>query len=113
MKNARHFTRVQIDLGAELMYNHKAFPVQVKDISLGGAYLLSTLALRIEESIELRIFLSAFDHTVNVSGRIAWLKGDGQGFGIEFAQLKPIDVWALLRQTEIDPKEAFQMPSSS
>ena len=43
---------------------------------------------------------------MEVSGRVAWLKGQ-DGFGIAFQELKPIDVWALMKQTEADPKEAF------
>ena len=113
MKNLRHFTRVTVSLGAELMYSDKAFAVEVKDISLGGAYIKSTLALRVDENIELRIFLNSVEHVVETSARIAWLSPTNEGFGLEFSHLKPIDVWALLRQTKIDPKEAFDMPSDS
>ena len=110
MENVRHFTRVVVSLGAEIMYTDKAFAVEVKDISLGGAYIKSNLPLRENENIELRIFLSSVEHVVETSARIAWLNPNGQGFGLEFAHLQPIDIWALLRQTKIDPKEAFQMP---
>jgi hypothetical protein len=109
--NVRHFTRVKITLGAELMYDNKAFPVWVQDISLGGAYIETKLPLRMDEFVELRIFLNNPEHTIEVSGRIAWVKGDGNGLGIEFSQLKPFDIWALIRQTQIDPKEVFQLPS--
>ena len=111
MKNLRHFTRVKIDLGAEIMYNHKAFEVNIKDISLGGAYLETDLPLRLKERVELRIFLSSSDHVVETEGQVAWLKGDQRGLGVEFTQLKPIDVWTLLQQTEIDPSEAFSLPT--
>ena len=113
MDNLRHFTRVKINLGAELMYLNKAFPVEVDDISLGGSYIKSTLPLRVNDIVELRIFLSQPEHVIEVSGRIAWTKEDRTGFGIEFQNLKPIDVWSILKQTEIDPKEAFQMPKTS
>lgn len=113
MDNLRHFTRVKINLGAELMYVDKAFPVEVDDISLGGAYIKSTLPLRSNDSVELRIFLSHPEHIIEVEARIAWTKDDRSGFGLEFKNLKPIDVWAILKQTQIDPKEAFQMPKTS
>ena len=113
MDNLRHFTRVQINLGAELMYLGKAFPVEVDDISLGGSYIKSSLPLRSNDTVELRIFLSHPEHVIEVEGRIAWTKEDRSGFGIEFKNLKPIDVWAILKQTQINPEEAFQMPKTS
>jgi predicted 3-demethylubiquinone-9 3-methyltransferase (glyoxalase superfamily) len=106
MDTVRHFKRVTIDLGAELMLNHRAFQVTVKDISLGGAYIQSSVTLQMNEEIEMRIFLNAVEHVVEVAGRVAWLKGK-DGFGIAFQELKPIDVWALMKQTESIPKEAF------
>lgn len=106
MENLRQFKRVVIDLGAELMINHRAFQVTVKDISLGGAYIQSAVKLTMNEEVELRIFLNAVEHVVEVSGRIAWLKGE-DGFGIAFQELKPIDVWALMRQTQADGAEPF------
>ena len=60
--------------------------------------------LEMGELIELRIFLTAVEHVVEVSGRVAWIKGL-EGFGLAFNELKPIDVWALLKQTEDDQKE--------
>jgi hypothetical protein len=106
MDNVRQFKRVTIDLGAELMLNHRAFQVTVKDISLGGAYIQSAVPLEMNEAVEMRIFLNAVEHVVEVAGRVAWLKGK-DGFGIAFQELKPIDVWALMKQTESAPKEAF------
>lgn len=110
MENLRHFTRAIVSLGAEIMYMDKAFPVEVKDVSLGGAFIKSNLSLRIDEQLELRIFLNSVEHVVETFARVAWLSPSNDGFGLEFGHLKPIDVWALLRQTKIDPKEAFQMP---
>jgi len=112
-ENLRHFKRVQVDLGAELMYRQKAFQVDVKDISLGGAYIESPLPVQPNEGIELRIFLSNPEHVIEVSGRIAWVKPDRSGIGIEFGQLKPIDVWAVMRQTNADPIEAFSLKKDS
>ena len=106
MENLRQFKRVTIDLGAELMLNHRAFQVTVKDISLGGAYIESSINLQMNEEVELRIFLNAVEHVVEVAGRIAWIKGT-DGFGIAFQELKPIDVWALMKQTQSEPKDAF------
>ena len=106
VENLRQFKRVKIDLGAELMLNHRAFHITVKDISLGGAYIETSMNLKMNEEVELRIFLNAVEHVVEVSGRVAWLKGQN-GFGIAFQELKPIDVWALMKQTEAEPKEAF------
>ena len=106
MENLRQFKRVTIDLGAELMLNHRAFQVTVKDISLGGAYIESSINLQMNEEVELRIFLNAVEHVVEVAGRIAWIKGK-DGFGIAFQELKPIDVWALMKQTQSEPKDAF------
>jgi hypothetical protein len=109
VENLRHFKRVQIDLGAELIINSKAFQVDVKDISLGGAFIESKLPLSSGDPVELRIFLNNPEHTVEVSGKIAWARPEAGGFGIEFGQLKPIDVWALMRLTESDPIEAFSL----
>ncbi|MBM4292072.1 MAG: PilZ domain-containing protein [Deltaproteobacteria bacterium] len=109
ISNIRHFNRVKVDLGAELLYLQKAFQVEVKDISLGGAYIETPLRLPMEERVELRIFLNNPEHTVEALGRVAWIKPDQSGFGIEFAQLKPIDVWALMRQTSTAPAEVFKL----
>jgi len=106
MENLRQFKRITIDLGAELMLEHKSFPITVKDISLGGAFIESEIALEMNEEVELRIFLTAVEHVVNVSGRVAWIK-NLEGFGIAFQELKPIDVWALMRQTESSSEVTF------
>jgi|LauGreDrversion4_2_1035121.scaffolds.fasta_scaffold559704_2 hypothetical protein len=107
--NLRHFNRVKVELGAELLYLQKAFQVEVKDISLGGAYLETPLSLPLGEQVELRIFLNQPEHTVEAMGRVAWIKPDRSGLGIEFANLKPIDVWALMRQTNSSPAEVFKL----
>ena len=99
MENLRQFKRVKIDLGAELMLEQKSFPITVKDISLGGAFISSEISLEMNEEIELRIFLTAVEHVIEVSGRVAWIK-NLEGFGIAFQELKPIDVWALLKETD-------------
>lgn len=99
MENLRQFKRVKIDLGAELMLEQKSFPITVKDISLGGAFISSEISLEMNEEIELRIFLTAVEHVIEVSGRVAWIKSL-EGFGIAFQELKPIDVWALLKETD-------------
>ena len=107
--NLRHFNRVKVDLGAELLYLQKAFQVDVRDISLGGAYIETTLALPLGEQVELRIFLNNPEHTVESVGRVAWVKPDQSGVGIEFSNLKPIDVWGLMRQTNSSPVEVFKL----
>ncbi len=109
ISNLRHFNRVKVDLGAELLYLQKAFQVEVKDISLGGAYIETPLKLPMNESVELRIFLNNPEHTVEAAGRVAWIKPDASGFGIEFSNLKPIDVWALMRQTNSTSADVFKL----
>jgi Tfp pilus assembly protein PilZ len=99
MENLRQFKRVKIDLGAELMLEQKTFPITVKDVSLGGAFISSEVSLEMNEEVELRIFLTAVEHVIEVSGRVAWIK-NLEGFGIAFQELKPIDVWALLKETD-------------
>ena len=106
MRELRHFTRVEVKLGAELIYRGKAFPVTVEDISLGGAFISADLELQVGEEIELRIFLTRPEHTIEVEGQIVWCKGLA-GAGIAFQDLKPYDVWSLLKQTNLDPKEAL------
>ena len=49
---------------------------------------------------------SAVEHVVEVTGRVAWIK-NLEGFGIAFQELKPIDVWALLKQTETESEVVF------
>lgn len=99
MENLRQFKRIKIDLGAELMLEQKSFPITIKDISLGGAFIESEVNLEMNEAVEVRIYLTAVEHVIEVAGRVAWIK-NLEGFGIAFQELKPIDVWALLKQTE-------------
>lgn len=112
MDNLRHFKRTVLDLDAELMHRDKAFAIQVKDISIGGAYIESGLPMRIDDQVELRIFLSNPEHVIEVNGRVAWLR-ERLGFGIEFQTLQPYDVWALLQQTKSTPTSSFTLPSDS
>ena len=111
VENLRHFKRIKIDLGAELMYRQKAFQVEVKDISLGGAFIETRLPLKQGDEVELRVFLNNPEHIVEAAARVAWVRPEVGGIGIEFANLKPIDVWALMRLTESDPIEAFKLKS--
>ena len=106
MNNLRQFKRIKVDLGAELMLEQKTFPITIKDISLGGAFIESEVQLEMNELVEIRIFLSAVEHVIEVSGRVAWIKSL-EGFGIAFQELKPVDVWALLKQTKSAPEITF------
>ena len=108
MRELRHFTRVQVQLGAELICEGKAFAVTVEDVSLGGAFISADLTFEVGQEIELRIFLTRPEHTIETEGRVAWCKGNA-GVGVAFQDLKPYDIWSLLQQAKLDPSEAFKL----
>jgi uncharacterized protein (TIGR02266 family) len=103
---AEHFRRIDPrydrQLEIEVMFEGKKQITQSQNISLGGLFLESPVALPIGTTVQLRFQLPTQPEPVEVAGDVRWIvkkegAGEKTGVGIRFQGLRARDVWALNR----------------
>lgn len=103
---AEHFRRIDPrydrQLEIEVMFEGKKQISQSQNISLGGLFLESPVALPIGTTVQLRFQLPTQPEPVEVAGDVRWIvkkegPGEKTGVGIRFQGLRARDVWALNR----------------
>jgi uncharacterized protein (TIGR02266 family) len=102
---AEHFRRIdpryERQLEVEVLFEGKKQISRTQNISLGGLFIDSAMALPIGTSVQLRFQLPTQPEPVEVAGDVRWVvkraAGDSTGLGIRFQGLRARDVWALNR----------------
>jgi uncharacterized protein (TIGR02266 family) len=103
---AEHFRRIDPrydrQLEIEILCEGKKQISLSQNISLGGLFLESPVALPIGTTVQLRFQLPTQPEPVEVAGDVRWVvkregPGDKSGIGIRFQGLRARDVWALNR----------------
>ena len=88
-ENRREFTRVRIQLDAEISADDKASINGVaKDLSLNGVYIPCTGTLPIDTECSIGLFLDGRDIRLEVTGKVT--RQDEDGMAIEFTGV-PLD----------------------
>ncbi len=85
---ARQFPRIETNLACELTLTDRPgiFSAVVKNLSKGGCFieLAKALHVRIGDEVNLRIHFVNPKRSIEAKGRIAWTKGKGNGYGVQF-----------------------------
>jgi hypothetical protein len=91
--------RAAVDLPAKLHLGDRAYPVRVRDLSRGGAFVEASGANVLRGAfVQLTIRLGLF-RQFEAAARVAWQgrRGQRQGFGVEFLELSERSRTLLLR----------------
>jgi hypothetical protein len=91
----RQFERVDFDGAVEVELGGRTFPARVRDISVGGAYVLTTEKANFGEAVTLRIVLPAIaaKGPRALGGVVRWVRDDG--FGLQFGATGALETFAL------------------
>jgi uncharacterized protein (TIGR02266 family) len=94
---------VELDSDIQLPSGKKAFNALTKDISPGGARIMTTAVLPVGAPVRLEIVLSGRRKLIHVSGKIRWTRSVYEEklfeMGVEFTGMSPEDKLILLEHT--------------
>ena len=87
--------RYEVELDVDLTLPNETAPVHssTRTLSLGGAFLVSSLRPAFNTRVELEIRVPLRSQPIRVGGVVRW--SDGRGFGVQFDGLRAHDVWVL------------------
>lgn len=85
MKNRRIYSRSQVGIRSELVYEGITQTVFLKDVSLGGVYLTGVEGVPADSTCEVRLVLEGSEPPLRISmqGRVVRAHQDGVAFQIE------------------------------
>ena len=95
MTEKRQFERVVFDGAVEVEYQGRSFPARVRDISVGGAYVVTNETVAFGDRVVLKVVLPAIaaKGPRAIDGVVRWVRDDG--FGLQFGPTGAIDTYAL------------------
>jgi len=94
MTNKRQHARLDYDLAVELTIDGERRPGRTVNISRGGILVSIDETPEFGAKATLHIDLPGVPKTCDIPCIVRWSKPDG-GAGLQFEQLRPIEVWAL------------------
>ena len=95
MSEKRQFERAQFDGEIEIETSGRRFPAKVRDLSVGGAYILSKEKLAFGTPVKMWIRLPAIAEKGPrlIQGIVRWVRDDG--FGVQFGPTGALETYAL------------------
>ncbi|GAC1585755.1 MAG: hypothetical protein NVS3B20_27680 [Polyangiales bacterium] len=95
MDEKRQFERADFGAEVEVHLQGKQFRAHLRDLSVGGAYVVSTEKLAFGTTIKLVLILPAIMEKGprTLTGIVRWVKADG--FGVQFGPTGALDTFAL------------------
>ncbi len=72
------------------------FPGKILNFSLGGAFIQMDTLPRFGSKVKIYITLSGVPDRCEIPCFVRWVK-EGEGMGMQFEYLRPIEVWALTK----------------
>jgi hypothetical protein len=94
MNQKRQYARLDFDAEIELVVGGRSQPGRSVNISQGGLFALTDPAPAFGEKIDLLISLPGVREVSRIPCIVRWSK-PGDGIGLQFEQLRAIEVWAL------------------
>ncbi len=91
----RQFERVVFGDAVEIEHQGRNFPGRVRDISVGGAYVLTDEKVAFGDRVVLKVVLPAIaaKGPRALDGVVRWVRDDG--FGLQFGPTGAVDTYAL------------------
>jgi PilZ domain-containing protein len=80
-------------LNVIVVHDGGELPCVTRNVSLGGMYLLSEVALPYGARVRLRFHLPALKEDAEIEATVRWEKEDGMG--VQYGSLRAREVWAL------------------
>ena len=81
-KEQRQHPRTPCSMITEYIFDNQAYKGTIKDISLGGAFILSSQVFPVGRRISQSFFFPNFEIPIRSESKIIW--GNGKGFGVQF-----------------------------
>ena len=95
MSEKRQFERAEFDGEVEVETAGKKFRAKVRDLSVGGAYVLSAEKLAFGAAVKMSMTLPAIKDKKprTLGGIVRWVRDDG--FGVQFGPTGALETFAL------------------
>ena len=81
-KEQRQHPRTPCSMITEYIFDNQAYKGTIKDISLGGAFILSSQVFPVGRRISQSFFFPNFEIPIRSESKIIW--GNAKGFGVQF-----------------------------
>jgi len=98
MDNRRRFERIPYSTDLVIDVDGTQIPAVSENISRGGMLLIIPREIEFGASVTLRFRLPKIPDEISVRSTVRWVKpgeDDEYGIGVQFEELRPIEVWAL------------------
>jgi len=98
MGNRRRFERIPYTTDLVLEVDGTQIPAVSENISRGGMLLIIHKEIEFGASVTLRFRLPRIPDEISVRSTVRWVKpgeNNEYGIGVQFEELRPIEVWAL------------------
>ena len=92
-RETRASQRFEAKLPVTVNVAGRPFSCQTGNVSLGGAFLVTTERFPLGTKLTVRISLPSAKEAIEVGATVRW--SDQNGFGVQFDGLRARDVWAL------------------
>lgn len=97
MTEKRQFERAPFDDNVSVVHGSERFDARVRDLSVGGAYVVSDRKLTFNAAVTLTIKLPALAERNKppavIEGTVRWIRDDG--FGVQFGPTGALATYAL------------------
>jgi hypothetical protein len=96
MAEKRQFQRAEFNGAVEVhLAGGRSFVGHIRDLSVGGAYVLASDKLAFGTEVQLKVQLPALSHrgSSTLDGVVRWVREDG--FGVQFGPTGALDTYAL------------------
>ena len=93
MREERQAPRIEHRLAVEIEVDGAQHAAASRNVSTGGMFLETELALRVGQRLKLRFHVPAQKEPIAADGEVRWVETGGAG--IRFVGLRVKDVWAL------------------
>jgi len=85
--------RYHCELDVTVLHEGREIAAKTDNLSLGGVHLTGTEHPTFGAAVKVRFRLPGMKADSICDGTVRWLRGEG--FGVQFGSLRPIDVWGL------------------
>lgn len=95
MSEKRQFERVGLDDAVEVEHAGARFAARIRDVSVGGVYVVSERKIPFGDAVSIWLVLPAIaaKGPRALSGIVRWVRDDG--FGLQFGPTGALDTYAL------------------
>jgi hypothetical protein len=98
MENKRAATRHDVSIAVTVLLGEQSFESEMKNLSLGGAYVVTGGRIAMGTPMTLRFRIPTHDQPIEVGGHVRW--STDEAAGVQFDGLRAREVWSLNKYFE-------------